>query len=705
MNRIYALIFLGVAAAVIPAHAPGCGGEVEVLAFFPENEPNVPPDDFVAGRLGVVRPEIWIRHLAIAYRYLAGKPLRGEAKVNYGNPPTGDPGYISPDAWKRWLDVRAKIAPGAPPREPSRHRVPPGSCCGEHPNCSTGTVESATEILERRLASFGATHAGMRSWVAAQDIVFDNCTSGTAAPPDPEPDLPPILAADRRHQIAAAHFYAGRLDEAREGWLRAAADERSPWRERAGYFAARCLIRKSTLRPEDFYEPLMRQAAEELETIGSHSGDATVRDWAASLAAYARGRVEPYGTMARLGSQISDPERDERFFANVDEFDYVYVTRSSKLSPRGADDFTDWILAARKKMPAAEVIARWKRTHSLPWLVWALAAIEPRSADCAELLRAASAIPSDSRAFATAVFHRVRLAMADGDRDAARTLLDTALPELRSGQPVTALNPFLAWRLAVARDYNEFLRYAVRQELELLPSQPPDGFDTDVTSAFNRHLPRTLWNQALNSQVLPQALTQSIRRTLWVRAVLSGDHELARALSPEIRKAHPDLQANLLAFENASSPAEREFAAAYALMKANLEPVLEPGQPYYWSAEDGRADWCSVDEGDQLQEAQTPPAWLSAADRQRAAAELSRMRAQGTASDFFARAAISWAKTHPRDPRSPEALHLTVRSTRNGCHDSDTGDYSRAAFVLLHKQYPNSKWARRTKYWFSGPLR
>jgi hypothetical protein len=64
--------------------------------------------------------------------------------------------------------------------------------------------------------------------------------------------------------------------------------------------------------------------------------------------------------------------------------------------------------------------------------------------------------------------------------------------------------------------------------------------------------------------------------------------------------------------------------------------------------------------------------------------------------------AIEWATANPNDPRSPEALHLAVRSTRYGCTDKETGKWSKAAFDLLHKRYPNTKWANATKYWFNG---
>jgi hypothetical protein len=61
---------------------------------------------------------------------------------------------------------------------------------------------------------------------------------------------------------------------------------------------------------------------------------------------------------------------------------------------------------------------------------------------------------------------------------------------------------------------------------------------------------------------------------------------------------------------------------------------------------------------------------------------------------------IQWATKDPDDPRLPEALHLAVNATRYGCGDKDTGRWSKAAFDLLHRKYPNTTWAKKTKYWF-----
>ena len=53
------------------------------------------------------------------------------------------------------------------------------------------------------------------------------------------------------------------------------------------------------------------------------------------------------------------------------------------------------------------------------------------------------------------------------------------------------------------------------------------------------------------------------------------------------------------------------------------------------------------------------------------------------------------------DELLPETLYLAVRSTRYGCRlAGGHAEYSRAAWTALHKNFPDSEWTHKTKYWF-----
>jgi TolA-binding protein len=66
----------------------------------------------------------------------------------------------------------------------------------------------------------------------------------------------------------------------------------------------------------------------------------------------------------------------------------------------------------------------------------------------------------------------------------------------------------------------------------------------------------------------------------------------------------------------------------------------------------------------------------------------------------YARVVLECSEKHPDDPRVPEALSRAVKNTRMNCNNARTSALSEAAFDLLHKRYPNTTWAKSTKYWY-----
>ena len=77
-------------------------------------------------------------------------------------------------------------------------------------------------------------------------------------------------------------------------------------------------------------------------------------------------------------------------------------------------------------------------------------------------------------------------------------------------------------------------------------------------------------------------------------------------------------------------------------------------------------------------------------------------------SEYLAPSLLAWAGTRPAGDEAPKALHLLVAATRMECtsgtekpeKEQMRARYSRAAFDLLKKEYPDSKWAKATKYFY-----
>ncbi len=328
-----------------------------------------------------------------------------------------------------------------------------------------------------------------------------------------------------------------------------------------------------------------------------------------------------------------------------------------------------------------------------------------------ELIAAAGAVPATSPAYATVLHHRMRLQREAGEHDQVRSELDRLLPAIEKEQTRSALNVFLTHRLALARSTAEFVRFAPRRAVgvtwadEAGAEEDKAGqalLDQDGAAMLNRGMSFALWMAALNDQALPAGIGARLLTAAFPRAVLLRDHASAAAL---LRRLGSSV-ANVGDYLRAATPAERDFAAAYVMLKnPGFRLEAEAGLPIREKAPHSELDtyaanwWCALDTG----AAPSPAPFLNEGQKSAFEKEWRVLSAAPGAPVWLSRQAVEWAAANPGDPRSPEALHLAVRATRYGCGNGmgNYGAASKAAFDLLHKRWPNSEWAKKTRYWFN----
>jgi hypothetical protein len=93
---------------------------------------------------------------------------------------------------------------------------------------------------------------------------------------------------------------------------------------------------------------------------------------------------------------------------------------------------------------------------------------------------------------------------------------------------------------------------------------------------------------------------------------------------------------------------------------------------------------------------------VTPAEKEATERELRALRAVGSFRDYLAVKTLEWAKAEPNDPELAEALALTVEGGHWSCGTADSADLSQRAFQMLHRLFPNSDWAKRTKYWYES---
>jgi hypothetical protein len=409
------------------------------------------------------------------------------------------------------------------------------------------------------------------------------------------------------------------------------------------------------------------------------------------------------------------------------------------------DDLTDWVITYQSDGTLADPsrFERWQARKSIPWLLSVLVSMHASDPHAAEIEQAAATIGAGSPAYDTALYHRVRLLEEKDKHEQARKLLDANWVRIEKDSPSNR-NAFLAQRFEVATSFQEFLRFAPRALLQNdygdyyclngtcrasngAQVEPPQEPDLDSVGIFNQRLPLSMLVQAADETTLPASLRDQLAARTWLRAAILDDTAAARQLEPHVLAKFPQVRSYIEQYDRADSAQARRFALVFMVMRfPGMQPfvnamgmgeVISKGTS---NAISSGSWWCYDVGGDQehrvYQSAfwsdasgtqskpkvalRPAPSWLTPAEREAGEREWRKLSAIGAAPMYFAPVVLDWAKTHPDDPRVPEALHYFVRSTRYGCVDKSIGRYSHEAFDWLHRKYPGSEWTKKTPYWY-----
>jgi hypothetical protein len=719
-----------------------CGPFFSNAIFVYTKHPDFPLERFAAGQIGVLQPSYARSYLVAAYRNLISEKLSdGEiaAFKSLWDERLNNGAAVDDTEWiKKWSEARAKV-PGAAAVQISafRSREKPHEY-ETYVNCQEDAFANAEATLNDRIKRFGADSQNVREWLKAQDIVFSNCREGANMPEAAPADLDRLIRADRAYQIAAAHFYAAQFTEAAKDFDAIAQDSSSPWHDVAAYLAARSLLRKGSLADkEEEGKPFLSEAENRFQAIVNDKSLTRSHHAARRLLNLTRLRLRPEEKLHELSQSILKRGAADDLKQTVWDYTLLldkYVGDEVKVDavPQAirSDDLTDWILTFQdgSTAGAGHAIDRWQATQKLTWLVAAIASASGRGPKVDALLGAAARVDHNSSAFPSLAFHSVRLLIETNRFDEARNALDRILARDRKNLTPSALNLLLGQRMGLSQNLEEFLQNAQRVPTGIsdnndgreIPDEPDKEtpaetqhfFDWDAANVFNRSMPVATIGEAARSRTLAQNLHGDVLQAAFMRAALIDDRATANQAATALWSLYPELKDYLAAYQRATTPDARRFAAAYLALKfPGLRPYVTVGVSRTSKLEeiDSFRDnwWCGdppstyvQDEGART-EPVTVPLFLKNSQTI-AAREAAAIHALGTGPNYLAQTAINFGTKNPADARVAEALHLAVKSTRYGCTDKETGRWSKAAFDLLHRRYPNTTWAKETKYWFKG---
>jgi hypothetical protein len=415
-----------------------------------------------------------------------------------------------------------------------------------------------------------------------------------------------------------------------------------------------------------------------------------------------------------------------------------------------ADELSDWVVTFQSKDDQAysHSLKKWRETQSPAWFVTALVKGNKTSPSLSRLLSHAEQIQPDTPMYATVAYHRIRLLTELGRAGEARQLLNQIIDRRLDTFPVSAQNEFMEQRMNLAESLSMFLRFALRKPIafyqygrlgtikEVFDDDAYGGeevdeewrkwveslvewdgrriFDERAAEILNWHFSVGGLMEVARDPALPDYLRQHILLSAWTRAILLKNDVIARQAAVEIARTIPDDAELFRSYLRARTPAERDAAAIFALLKLpNLSPYLKEGVPdndtglipdphgdYYL----GMGWWCVLPQTDYDVEAQeeipkkvSSPPFLTSELLNAAQTERAALIELGDAKTLLGKRAIEWAKRSPNDARVPEALFIAVKANESykyGCsgweHDEEL---RKEAASLLKERYPNSEWA------------
>lgn len=416
------------------------------------------------------------------------------------------------------------------------------------------------------------------------------------------------------------------------------------------------------------------------------------------------------------------------------------------------DDLTNWLFVFQ--MSGSEAYAysakRYRDTNSDLWLMTALSQADKSSVGLKSLLEAAEGVNRLSPGYLTITYHAARLYLDMGKNTEARRLVEPML-DAGSNISISVRNQFVGLRLRLAQTLEDYLTDSLRKPYgfdfsgsvgsvdELIaeqkayydPEYNKDGreaydreieanfkeeklwqtrsmFDTETVGLLNSSFSQSVLLQVEQSPALPDYFRPRLAIAIWTRAYLLDDYATLLKITPEIAKYQPEFADGLQTIITAKTPAARQTAALYFVLKNPLfSPYIEDGMGKtdndfgQWDSNDW---WCSsymadaesTESGEAPKALAVPPKFLTPAQKQAAALERKKIIDLGDAPQILAARVLEWAARSPADPRIQESLYIVHQAngwTKYGCGNNE--ELQKKISDLMNKRYPRSQWTRK----------
>ncbi|MFL6660170.1 MAG: hypothetical protein ACJ8GW_18945 [Massilia sp.] len=739
------------ASALLCTEALASGGDdFQENRYASEYQPAALPA-FASGKVGVLPATYWRIYYYLAYQASRGKALTPKQldalslnRWNVGND----------EAWSNMSDnARNGIDGWNSARKPlaMQWHLPldlPLDNLGltkdseNFVNCPADAFNQASATLASRLkAAGGKADAWHKQWLQGQDAVFANCAEAREPrgakpaahlPPPLSKDAPEWLQYDVAYQTAAANFYARNFDTARAQFQAIAAQPKSPWQPLGAYLAARTLIRKASLelpltdegKPGPERLAALAQARKEMEVVSASYAPAK------QLLSLVEARLNPTERIATIARLLEKEPFNEGSARLLSDYLRLLDGQSSAQMYGAKEPLTAWIgsmqayvhSAPGNAVPPEDKISETNRVQAMATVrkVWLKQSDPLWLAPLLNLAKAGELTPAERKAAAavapshvlylTIQYHLDRLAIAEKQPERADKAIAALLAAQGKSMPTAAVNRFLSMKMTTAATREDFLAAALRTPDDVTTGTPitevpaqPQSTDADFAQSVLRFLSLAELKALVKHPTLTPTWKANLQEIIFTRALIYNDETSALELLDTMARSRKTT-AHLYARYKAAKPgAERRLAGMLILVNTpefNPSVIGKDGVSKYWGCKLGGSEGTSGN--------QEPPRYLSAASLADAEKEQQQLLNLPLRTEFIAPVLLEWAGKKQKDEEAPKALHFLVASTRMECpygtakpeKEQLRARYSRQAFDILHKVYPNSSWTADTKYFF-----
>jgi hypothetical protein len=416
----------------------------------------------------------------------------------------------------------------------------------------------------------------------------------------------------------------------------------------------------------------------------------------------------------------------------------------------GDDELTEWIFTFQIQNDEAYLHAldRWKQSGSQMWLMTAISKAKPELRGFRELMDAAKEVSPSSPAYYTIAYHQAKILIGQNNKPEARKILARVLDE-SGDMPISTRNLFMQQRMKVAETLSEFLAASTRRPFgfsydddtartidEIIAEQKSwynaeyeeksqaeydlgienefaakrlwqdrQFFDDEVAGIINSNFPTSMMIEILGKPELPDYLKRRLVLTIWTRAYLLKDEKTALGMAPQVVAVKPEIAPFMAAYTGARTPAERETAGLYLLLKnGDLSPYLQTGfepetapqvdmwQDERWWCE--QYDYTYDNNGNEIPAATFNPPFLTRPQSDQARTQKASLKKIEDGVSYLSGRVLKWAQTGVPDKRLPEALYLIFQGNqwiKYSCGNASEETREKAGDILKTR-YPRSKW-------------